>query len=141
MTAPKQNYTVVESKELSNGLYKRYVVIDQATGELLDNAHGYGYKTKQKAYAAYKYKHLTPEEKRKHEEKERRIQMWCSDHPKFITLMDNLSFEIVQGHWGNIEFNTAFVKKMLLDSGYEHLPFTANELFRYWKKRQKVLYG
>lgn len=30
--------------------------MDKATGEIIDNAQGYGYKTKRKAYAAYNWK-------------------------------------------------------------------------------------
>lgn len=35
---------------------KRFRIISTATGEILDDAQGYGYKTARKAYAAYAYK-------------------------------------------------------------------------------------
>jgi len=34
----------------------RYIIVDETTGEIIDDAQGYGYKTKQKAYSAYNYK-------------------------------------------------------------------------------------
>ena len=34
---------------------ERYIIIDEDTGEILDDAQGYGYKTKQGAYKAYYY--------------------------------------------------------------------------------------
>lgn len=34
----------------------RYVIIDKETGEIIDDAQGYGYKSKRKAYAAHAYK-------------------------------------------------------------------------------------
>ena len=35
---------------------KRYVIIDTESGEIVDDAQGYGYKTAQKAYAGWSYK-------------------------------------------------------------------------------------
>ena len=47
---------VVKSESLSTGVNHRWIVIDEETGEILDDAQGYGYKSKQKAYNAYFYK-------------------------------------------------------------------------------------
>ena len=49
----------------------RFCVIDRGTGEIIDDAQGYGYKTEQKAYAAWTYKtrKISPEEVRLKEEK------------------------------------------------------------------------
>ena len=52
-----KNIKVVEYSALSRFCDKRYVVVDADTGEVLDDAQGYGYKTVRKAYAAYYYKH------------------------------------------------------------------------------------
>ena len=49
----KINAKVVKSESLSKPYEWRFVVIDEYTGEVLDNAQGYGYKTKQKAMAAW----------------------------------------------------------------------------------------
>ncbi len=35
---------------------KRYVIINTESGEIVDDAQGYGYKTAQKAYAGWSYK-------------------------------------------------------------------------------------
>ena len=35
----------------------RYIIVDEVTGEILDDAQGYGYKTYEKARAAYYYKY------------------------------------------------------------------------------------
>ena len=50
------NILATESKKLSKGYDRRYVIIDKETGEILDDAQGYGYRTPQKTYAAYGYK-------------------------------------------------------------------------------------
>ena len=47
---------VVLDGTLSTETDKRYVIIDTLTGEVLDNAQGYGYKSERKAYASYAYK-------------------------------------------------------------------------------------
>lgn len=39
--------------------FDRYVIINSETGEVLDDAQGYGYRTPQKAYAAYSYHHAS----------------------------------------------------------------------------------
>lgn len=48
--------SVIENTALSTGFEKRYVIIDKDTGELLDDAQGYGYKSVRNAYAAWAYK-------------------------------------------------------------------------------------
>lgn len=53
----KTESTVKAIKKNINGDPYRYVMMDTETGEILDDAQGYGYKTPQKAYAAYNYKH------------------------------------------------------------------------------------
>ena len=59
------NITVIQDETLSNGEEKRYIVVDQETGEVLDDAQGYGFRTKRKAYAAYTYKiHNQPKEEK-----------------------------------------------------------------------------
>lgn len=37
----------------SEGYKNSYIIVDTETGEILDDAQGYGYKTVKKAYAAY----------------------------------------------------------------------------------------
>lgn len=56
MATSKQPYHAVLSKRLSKPNDDRYLVLDRETGEILDDAQGYGYKSKLKAYKAYGYK-------------------------------------------------------------------------------------
>lgn len=53
----KHDIIVLEDAKLSTRYEKRYVVVDKNTGEVLDDAQGYGYKTKKNAYSAYYYKY------------------------------------------------------------------------------------
>ena len=46
------NIIAIESNSLSKGYDKRFIVIDKDSGEILDDAQGYGYKTAQNYYEA-----------------------------------------------------------------------------------------
>lgn len=139
-----KEYQVVKyTKNTHHGSETRFCIISAKTGEVLDDAQGYGYKTAQKAHAAYAYKF-----KRKDRSyisltlrsDDWEIEDWMYEHPEFVESMDSYSFEIAKGSWGKEQkFNTAFVEKLLRDSGLE-FDFPAKDLLRVWKKvkrRQK----
>ena len=117
----------------------RYVIIDADTGEILDDAQGYGYKSQQKAHAAYAYKNR---DKSKDQEKKARraeVRKWAKEHKGFLRDMDQYCFEIeFKGSWGpDDRFDAKFVKRMLDDYGFKDLPFTASQLLQYWKSGWK----
>ena len=47
------DYQAVYSRKLSQRGEARYIIINVTTGEILDDAQGFGYKSKKKAYAGY----------------------------------------------------------------------------------------
>lgn len=59
MNKPK----AIIAKELSDPYNPRYILIDPATYEIVDDAQGYGYKSAQKAYACWSYKNRTTKKK------------------------------------------------------------------------------
>lgn len=63
-----KKYKSVYSKVLSSPGNPRYVIINTETGEVVDDAQGYGFKSAQKAYACFVYKNASPEEKKKRNE-------------------------------------------------------------------------
>ena len=67
------NVIVVEDSKNSKPYEKRYIVINKDTGEVLDDAQGYGYKTIQKAYAAYSYKNRDRSKDKEKNEKENEL--------------------------------------------------------------------
>lgn len=128
---------VVESPELSKPYQKRYVVIDKSTGEVLDNAQGYGYKSIHGAYAAYAYTHRDKSKDAEKRRREEEIRSWMKEHKNFIGLMDTFSFEIAKGSWGpDDKFDAKFVREMLKENDL-HPNFTAGELLRVWKKTDR----
>jgi len=48
---------------------KRFVLMDNETRKIVDDAQGYGYKTVQGAYKAYRFKTLTKNERKARENK------------------------------------------------------------------------
>ena len=114
----------------------RYRIVSTETGEILDDAQGYGYKTAQKAYAAYGYKTRDKSKDKEKIAKTKHIEQWMKEHKSFVEFMDTISFEILKGSWGpDDKFDAARVKEMLEASELEP-DFTAGELLKVWKKRK-----
>lgn len=132
----KINAKVVKSESLSKPYEWRFVVIDEDTGEILDNAQGYGYKTKQKAMAAWNYKNRDKSKDAAKKAKEKLVKDWMKHHKGFVNAMAQYCFEIECKHsWGpEDKFNAKFVRQMLKDYGLELDGFTAGDLLRVWRK-------
>ena len=111
----------------------RYCIVSTDTGEVLDDAQGYGYKTAQKAYAAYAYKNRDKSKDMERRAQKRRIEQWMKQHKLFVELMDYYAFEIAKGTLGpDDKFNAKFVKELLKENGLEP-DFTAGELLKVWR--------
>ena len=69
----------------------RYSVVDTETGEIVDDANGYGYKTKGNAIRAWKYKiyEPTPEVKKFKDI----INNWWKEHKGCEEFIDQMNFE------------------------------------------------
>ena len=113
----------------------RFCIVSTDTGEILDDAQGYGYRTAQKAYSAYAYKTRDKTKDKEKQAKKKHIQQWMKEHKSFVKAMDDTAFEIAKGAWSpNDKFDASLVKEML--SNFELEPdFTANELLKEWSSR------
>ena len=130
------NVDVVKSEALSDNYDIRYVVVDKDTGEVLDNAQGYGYRTVQAAYKAWAYKTRDRSKDKKKAQRRKEIRSWMKQHKGFVEAMDTFAFEIAKGSWGAEDmFDAKFVKKMLKDNGLAP-DFTAGELLKVWRGRK-----
>ena len=107
--------------------------MDKETGEILDDAQGYGYKTIKNAYSAYAYKTRDKSKDKERLERKKYIQRWMKEHKDFVRLMDRVAFEIAKGSWGpDDKFDAKLVKQMLRDNELK-TDFTAGELLRVWR--------
>ena len=126
---------VIEDSKLSKKDEKRFIIVDKNTGEILDDAQGYGYKTIRNAYAAFAYKTRDRSKDKEKLAKKKHIQQWMKEHKSFVKMMD--TFEIEKGSWGvDDKFDAKFVKKLLSDNGLV-TDFTAGELLKVWKEKRK----
>ena len=124
--APWNNEPAYDTSEI------RFRIISTDTGEILDDAQGYGYKTAQKAYSAYAYKTRDKSKDKEKLAKKKHIQKWMKEHKAFVRAMDDTAFEIAKGTWGpDDKFDAKQVKRMLNDFQLEP-DFTAGELLRVW---------
>ena len=126
---PSGNIAVIESAKLSGEYDKRYVVVDKDSGEILDDAQGYGYKSIQKAYAAYSYKTRDRSKDAEKRAKKKHILTWLKEHKEFAGLMEAVAFDSVKC---GEPFNAATVKQLLKENNLAS-DFTAGELLRAWK--------
>lgn len=112
----------------------RFCIVSTDTGEILDDAQGYGYKTAQKAYSAYAYKTRDKSKDKERAAKEKHIEQWMKENKSFVRLMDACAFEIAKGTMDpNDKFDARFVKRLLKENSLNP-DFTAAELLRVWKK-------
>ena len=127
------NVLVIKSEVLSAEYDIRYVVVDKDSGEILDDAQGYGYKTARGAHAAWSYKTRDKSKDKAKEQKRKQIRSWMKHHKGFVEAMDTYAFEIAKGSWGPEEkFDAKFVKRMLEENNLSP-DFTAGELLKVWK--------
>ena len=127
---------VIRSKALSSQYEPRFVVVNTYTGEILDDANGFGYKTIQKAHAGYAYKSRGRNQVTAIRHKEALIFKWLDEHKNIDEELEISSLNALKD---GVELKAEDVTALLLDKGYSDLPFTAAELLRSWK-RGKPLY-
>jgi hypothetical protein len=118
---------VVVSASLSS-CDKRYVVVDEATGEVLDDAQGYGYKNAANAHRGYGYTSMPPKKKHQREAANRRVQRWCAQHPEFMQHVEQAMFYAVKD---GQNVTVTDVGAILAEHGLE-LPFPVTDLMKHW---------
>ncbi len=113
----------------------RYAIKDMENGEIVDDAQGYGYKSAQKAYAGWAYKNRDKSRDAEKASKEIIISRWMKANKNFIRFLDTMAFEIAKGsHEPEDKVDANFVRKALKENGYGDLPFSPNELYKYWQR-------
>lgn len=107
------------SPSLSTLNDERYVLVDVETGEVVDDAQGYGYRTKQKAHAAWAYKTRDKSKDKEKAAKYRKIKQWLKHNKQFENLLESHLFDICTGHDPDETFNADLIRKVLQECELE----------------------
>jgi hypothetical protein len=119
---------VVASPTLSEDYDRRYVVVDAATGAVIDDAQGYGYKTAQNAHRAHAYKSVSPAKKRQRVAIKKSVRRRCVKHSDFMGDIEQAMFYAMKdGDTFTEADRSALLKERSLET-----PFTVKELMRHW---------
>lgn len=128
----KSNHKAVYADWLSDPWDKRYVILDTNTGEILDDAQGYGYRSPQKAYAAWAYKTRDKTKDAEKLAKKLHIQKWMKEHKDFVGMLEDYAFEIAKGSGDpNDKLDAKFVGDLLKSEGLTP-DFSAKDLLKFW---------
>jgi len=119
---------VVVSASLSSTYDKRYVVVDEATGEVLDDAQGYGDRTAQNAHRASAYKSMPPKKKRQRDAAKRHVQRWCAQHPEVVQHLEQATLYAVKD---GENVSVTDVRALLSEHG-QALPLPVEDLIKHW---------
>lgn len=119
---------VVVSPSLSEGYDRRDVVVDAATGEVIDDARGYGDKTAHNAHRARAYTSMSPQKKRRRDTVKKGVRRWWEKHSEFMADVERaMLYAVKDGE----EFTEADVAALLQDHCLQP-PLAVTELMRHW---------
>ncbi|WP_226360870.1 hypothetical protein [Pseudonocardia sp. ICBG1142] len=118
---------MVISTALSRGRDLRHVVVDVRSGEIVDDAQGYGYRSAQNAYRAHGYTSAPPKKKQR-AAAQRKVKDWCVAHPAFMADVEKMALCALKD---GESLARADVERLLADHGVES-PFSVGVLMRYW---------
>lgn len=108
----KINFDVIESVDNPG----RFEIVDTDTGEVVDNANGYGYKSKPNAYKAGWYKFGGGKKKVDDSESWWRMK----EHRAFRSFLEDISFDLMKDSCGDrAEFHSS-LKECALNYAKEH---------------------
>ena len=108
----------------------RFIIVDLDTGEIFDDAQGYGYKSIQKAKAALRYKSQSKDKFDNIYREEELVKDWCSKHKSLVRLIGEMRFIFVKDGMG---FTINDMTNLLIENGInvDELPFSVNVLYKY----------
>ena len=114
----------------------RFCIFSPETGEILDDAQGYGYRTAQGAYKAYFYKNRDKSKDAEKEAENNRIIKWMREHKYFVRAMGNVAVKIQMGKYAPDDRFDAELVQELLDEYDLHPVFSASALLRVWRGKR-----
>lgn len=124
---------VIKSEELSSAFDNRFIIINIHTGEILDDAQGYGYKTIEKAYAAFYYKKNNTKSDAKRKKKLKiAIENWLDKNEDFKDDIEYWVFQIVVKGCTDVVLNEETVNDLLKKHNVQLKSFSVKQLLEYF---------
>ena len=123
----------VESPTLSKRGRPRYVLVNIETGEIVDDAQGYGYKTASGAHRSWAYTHRDKSKDKEKQAEYSRIKKWLKEHKSFVNLLEAELFDISVGRVPGGKFDAKLVQEVLDTCGLE-IDFKIRDLIRVWNQ-------
>lgn len=104
-----KNIKAIKIEVLSSRRSERYVIVDTETGEILDDAQGFGYKSAPKAYAAFNYKNKSDKEKIEQMKYYSKVFKWMISHKRVLNYFRNIEFYDAKypGEYGPVSIKDA----------------------------------
>lgn len=107
----------------------RWAIVDTETGEILDNAQGYGYKSPQAAHRAWGYKTMTPVKKRQRENVKQHVQAWLRKNHTVNDWLNDAMFEAAKN---GEQISKEDVQYIIDQSNVDLEGLTISQIMRYW---------
>ena len=124
-------YIVIKSEELSDVYEPRYVVVDTETGEIVDNAQGYGYRTREKAFKAWGYKQNLKKNKARDKQLKSEVKGFVKKHRSIFNELDDILFEAAKC---GEDIDTKDIYKFLEGKNIaSDLPCSVKIFLKFWK--------
>lgn len=111
----------------------RYKIVSKETGELIDDAQGYGYRTIEGAHRAYAYKTRDKSKDAEYKAKQGRINRWLKSHQDFVEDLNDIYVRIVRSSFGRAKLTSEEISG-LLESHNLKVDFKPSELLKVYLK-------
>ena len=124
---------VIKSEELSSAFDNRFIIININTGEILDDAQGYGYKTIEKAFAAFYYKKNNKKsDAKKKKTLKKTIERWLDKNEDFKDDIEYWIIQIIAKGCTDVVLNEETVGDLLKAHNIELKSFSIKQLLEYF---------
>jgi len=124
---------VIKSEELSSAFDNRFIIINIHTGEILDDAQGYGYKTIEKAFAVFYYKKNNKKsDAKKKKTLKRTIERWLDKNEDFEDDIEYWIIQIIAKGCTDVVLNEETVGDLLKAHNIELKSFSIKQLLEYF---------
>lgn len=124
---------VIKSEELSSAFDNRFIIININTGEILDDAQGYGYKTIEKAFAAFYYKKNNKKsDAKKKKALKKTIERWLDKNEDFKDDIEYWIIQIIAKGCTDVVLNEETVGDLLKAHNIELKSFSIKQLLEYF---------